>query len=96
MEGTCEMCERENMELTFHHLIPKCQHSKKSIKRKFSSEEMKTRGIDVCRDCHPTIHKFIKNKDLAKTYNTLETLLEHEEISKFVKWVSKQTKKAKR
>ena len=92
----CELCEREDMELTFHHLIPKCQHGKKSIKKMFDREEMQTRGIDVCRDCHPMIHKFISNKDLARKYNTKEVLLEHEEIAKFVEWVSKQRKKAKR
>jgi hypothetical protein len=62
----------------------------------FTREEMKTRGIDVCGDCHPMIHKFIPNKDMARTYNTKEMLLSHEEVAKFVTWVSKQNKKAKR
>jgi hypothetical protein len=91
----CELCDREK-ELTFHHLIPKCQHSKKSIKKIFDKKEMQTRGLDLCGDCHPMIHKFIKNKDMARTYNTKEMLLSHEEVAKFVTWVSKQNKKAKR
>jgi hypothetical protein len=33
---------------------------------------------------------------MARTYNTKEALLEHEEIAKFVVWVAKQNKKAKR
>lgn len=95
MEGTCEMCERE-METTFHHLIPKKNHNKNWCKKMFTREEMKTRGIDVCKDCHSTIHRFIDHKTLARKYNTLELLMAHPDIANFVEWVSKQRKKAKK
>lgn len=94
-KGNCKLCDREK-DLTFHHLIPQINHSKNTFKRLFSKEEMRTRGIDICRDCHSTIHRLIDNKTLGLMYNTLEKLLEHEEIFKFVEWVKKQNKKVKR
>ena len=94
--GTCELCQRYEMELTFHHLIPKMMHSKKWCKRMFTREEQKTRGANLCHDCHPNIHKYITERDMARIYNTIEKLLEHPEVSKFVTWVAKQRKKAKR
>jgi hypothetical protein len=57
---------------------------------------MNTRGIDICKDCHSTIHKLIDNKTLGLEYNTKELLLTHEGIAKFVKWVSNQDKKIKK
>lgn len=93
--GNCELCEREK-ELTFHHLIPQINHSKNAFKRLFTKEEMKTRGIDLCRECHSAIHRFIDNKTLGLKYNTKELLLQHEEVFKFVEWVKKQDKKVKK
>ncbi len=93
--GNCELCDREK-ELTFHHLIPQINHSKNNFKRLFTKEDMKNRGIDICRDCHSMIHRLIDNKTLGLRYNTKELLLEHEEVFKFVEWVKKQNKKIKR
>lgn len=95
MKEPCELCEREK-DLTFHHLIPQINHSKNKFQRLFTKEDMKTRGIDICKDCHSTIHKLIDNKTLGLEYNTKEKLLEHEGVAKFVKWVSGQNKKVKK
>lgn len=95
MKGNCELCEREK-ELTFHHLIPKINHSKNKFLRLFTKEEMRTRGIDLCRECHSFIHRLIDNKTLGLEYNTKEKLLENEKIFKFVEYVKKQTKKIKK
>jgi len=95
MENNCALCDREK-ELTFHHLIPKKNHSKNWCKRMFTKIEMKTRGIHVCRDCHSAIHRFISHVDLGKIYNTKKMLMTHPEIRKFVTWVSRQRKKAKK
>jgi hypothetical protein len=86
----CEICERENLKLQFHHLIPKKYHSKKSAKKVFTVEEMKTRGIMVCKLCHKTIHKFFNHKKLAFELNTLEALLNTEKIKKHKEWAQKQ------
>jgi hypothetical protein len=47
--------------------------------------------IDVCPDCHVAIHRFVpKEKELGRYHNTIELLLQHPEIGKFVAWVSKR------
>ena len=91
---TCAFCERERP-LTFHHLIPKKVHKKPMLQKKYSKEEMLTLGILLCSDCHSTIHRHIDHIELARLYHTKEALLGHPEISKFVKWVSKQDKRVK-
>ena len=95
MEGQCELCEREET-TTSHHLIPKQIHSKNWCKRMFTKDEMNSRRADLCGDCHPMIHKFFTHAELGKLYNTVEKLLANEKVFNYVKWVSKQNKKAKR
>ena len=47
--------------------------------------------VDLCHDCHSAIHKYVpKEKELGRNYYTLERLLEHPEIAKFVEWIKKQ------
>ncbi len=86
-EGPCELCGRVRP-LTFHHLIPRSVHANKWFKERHTREEM-ARGIDVCRDCHSAIHRFVPSeKTLARDYATKEQLLTHPELAKFVAWVS--------
>lgn len=86
--GNCTFCKRE-MELTFHHLIPRTCHKNKWFKDNFTFEDMKTRGVLLCKDCHITVHQTIPNeKELGRYYNTIETLLEQQDIKRFVNWVT--------
>lgn len=78
----CEICEKE-LPLTFHHLIPKKCHSNKWFRKRYTREEMNTRGIYVCRKCHSYIHSIAGNKELGRDYNTLENLLKHEKMVSF-------------
>lgn len=87
-EGHCEMCGRLRV-LTFHHLIPKTCHKNKWFKKNFTPEDFQS-GINVCHDCHSAIHRFIPEKLLGKEYNTLELLMGHDDVKKFVEWVSKR------
>jgi len=86
--GACPMCERV-VPLTFHHLRPRITHSK-YVKQGFSKEQLLTTGIDVCRACHSQIHTLFSNEELAKSFYTLELLLENEKVQKWVKYISKQ------
>lgn len=95
MDGICELCKRE-VETTSHHLIPKQIHSKDWCKRMFTRDEMKNRRADLCGDCHPMVHQYFTHSELGKIYNSIDELLTHEKVSKFVEWVSRQNKKAKR
>jgi hypothetical protein len=87
----CRLCGRVTRKgTTKHHLIPRTCHSNKWFKRQFTREQM-DETISVCHDCHSSIHKFIpKEKDLGRHYHTVETLLAHGQLGKFVAWVRKQ------
>jgi hypothetical protein len=81
----CELCERENL-LTFHHLIPVTLHTNKWFKKNYTREE-----INICKnDCHKQIHILISEKELGKKYNTLQKLLNHKEVKKYIKWLKKK------
>jgi 5-methylcytosine-specific restriction endonuclease McrA len=93
-ENLCELCGRTK-KLTFHHLIPKTCHSNKWFKKNFTTADMKTRGIYVCQHCHDFIHSQYSEKELGKSYNTKEILLQNSKIKEFIRWVRKQTKQRK-
>jgi hypothetical protein len=47
--------------------------------------------VSLCRDCHGAIHDLIPDeKELGRDFNTLEKLLSHAPMAKFVAWVRKQ------
>ncbi len=87
----CSLCNRITKRgTTEHHLIPRTCHSNKWFKKRFTREQM-SETVDVCRDCHKAIHRLIPDeKELGRSYNTLEGLRSHEEISKFLTWVRRQ------
>ncbi len=89
--GPCELCGRSGQSLSFHHLIPRHCHRKRRFRQRFSVEEMRSRGLWLCRACHGGIHDLIPDeKLLGWNYNTKELLLAHEGISKHVEWARKQ------
>ena len=91
----CALCERE-LPLTFHHLIPKKVHKKSQVMRKYTKEEIHTKGLWLCTDCHATIHLHINHLDLALHYQTVEAFMAHEQVGKFVNWVANQNKRVKK
>ena len=46
--------------------------------------------IDLCPACHGMVHAVLSEKELERSYYSVELLLGHEEIGTFVKWVAKQ------
>ena len=78
--STCPICSRTLGEINTskHHLIPKSRGGKGS--------EL----IEIHNICHQKIHSVFTLKELRDNFDTVEKLLEHEEISKFIKWVSKK------
>ena len=89
--GVCELCNREDIPLTFHHLIPKALHSKKWYKKTYAVDRLES-GVDLCVDCHEAVHDFLTEKVLGDSFNTLELLASHPKVSKFVSWVWNQKK----
>ena len=91
----CEMCERDLI-TTSHHLIPKQIHTKSWCIKLFTKDEMNNRRANLCRDCHPYLHKKFTHTQLGKLYNTIELIMANEDVQKYVAWVKRQRKKAKR
>jgi hypothetical protein len=71
----CPLCEREipASQRDEHHLVPRLKGGKETQ--------------HLHRICHRQIHALFSEQELASKYNTVEALLEHPEIQKFVKWV---------
>lgn len=90
--GACAMCDRI-MPLTKHHLIPRTTH-KYYLKKGFTQEHLNT-CVDICRPCHSAVHNLIDEKTLAKQYNTVEALLAHEGVQKFIAYAQKQKVRTK-
>lgn len=59
-----------------HHLIPA------TFKGKIK--------VTLHKVCHAKLHHTFSEREMSQYYHTIERLLEHEEIEKFVKWVRKQ------
>jgi len=88
----CELCGRENI-CTKHHLIPRTNHKNKWFKKNLTADEM-IKTIYLCKyECHREIHNLIPEKEMGKNYNTLKKLLAHENVSKYVSFVTKHENK---
>jgi len=87
----CELCGRTlKTGTTEHHLIPRTCHSNRWFKQRFSRETMAI-TVGFCRDCHREVHRIIpREKELGRDYNTIELLLQHPKIARFVQWAKKQ------
>ena len=84
----CELCQREGVRLTRHHLIPKSTHRTKRIRKKFDRDERTGAILMLCKPCHKQIHATVTEKQLADQFNTREALLAHPDIAKFLDWIS--------
>jgi len=87
VNGTCEICLREDLKLTKHHLIPKATHKRKRVQKQHDKEELHGRLLWICRGCHNHVHATLSERELADEYNTIETLLAHPEIEKYIEWI---------
>ncbi|TMW56246.1 hypothetical protein Poli38472_008894 [Pythium oligandrum] len=86
-EDVCEMCERP-MRLTLHHLIPRETHER--YRKKGYTQEFLNTCARICRPCHSKIHSTEDNKTLARDYNTVEKIMTHPDIQRWVSYAKKQ------
>jgi hypothetical protein len=90
----CRLCGSEESD-NFHHLIPRSVHSNKWFRKRFTREVMR-QGIDVCRQCHRAIHDLVPDeKELGRHYNTLEKLLRHPEVARYVAWKRQRARRSR-
>ncbi|ROV98765.1 hypothetical protein VMCG_06709 [Cytospora schulzeri] len=90
----CEICGRDWVPLTYHHLIPRFVHAK-AVKRGWHQEVDLQNVAWLCRACHSFVHRFAGHEELARKFFSIEKLLEQEEIQSFAKWVGRVRWKAK-
>ncbi len=86
--GQCELCRRQLL-LTAHHLIPRKLHRRKHFKKHYSKIVLQ-QTISICRDCHRGLHRLYDEMQLGKTLNTLDKLLQDQQVKKHVEWVARQ------
>ena len=76
----CELCSRHVPAelITQHHLRPK-QKGGTALDR-----------APLCRPCHKQIHATFSNAELARHYNTIDSLHGAEQLQPFLKWIRRQ------
>lgn len=79
MYDKCPICNRDMINGSYndHHFIPKS----------FGGKEK----ITIHKICHDKIHHTFSEREIFNYYNTIERILENEEIKKFIKWVRKKS-----
>ena len=70
----CPVCknDRDPNQMSSHHLIPACCKGKQKIL--------------ICSYCHHQIHSIFTEKELRDNFNSLESLLENEEMQEWIAW----------
>ncbi|KAH8173913.1 HNH endonuclease [Sarocladium implicatum] len=84
----CELCGRDWIPLSYHHLIPRFVHDK-AVKRGWHKKEDLQNVAWLCGACHRFVHHWRSHEDLARDYYTVDLLLEEEEVRKFAAWAGK-------
>lgn len=92
--GACEICERDWVPLTYHHLIPRQVHAK-VLKRKWHEEWQLNSVAWLCRACHSFVHQIAGNEDLARHWWSVELLISREDVQDWAKWVRRLRWKAR-
>ena len=84
----CEICGRDWIPLSYHHLIPRFVHDK-AVKRGWHKKEDLQNVAWLCGACHRFVHHWRSHEDLARDYYTVDLLLEEEEVRRFAAWAGK-------
>lgn len=77
--GQCPICDRDMWKgpsIDKHHMVPKCKGGK-------ATEYLH-------KICHRKIHSIWTEKELEREFNNADKIREHEEIQKFIKFISKK------
>ncbi|KAH8727194.1 hypothetical protein GQ44DRAFT_612251 [Phaeosphaeriaceae sp. PMI808] len=91
----CELCLRDWVPLTYHHLIPRSTHER-VMKRGWHTEDKLNSVAWLCRACHSFVHRLARNEVLAKSYYTVglireggveEDLEKRKEVEGWIGWI---------
>jgi len=84
----CELCLQKR-DLTFHHLIPRKLHRRKSFRKRFDRETLR-RGIYICGLCHKGLHKLYDEHTLARQFSDRESIIGDTAIARHIGWSARQ------
>jgi len=84
----CELCHRDYINLTYHHLIPRFVHAK-AVKRGWRRPDELQNVAWLCGACHRAVHRFASHEDLARYYYTVDLLAQQDEIARFAQWAGR-------
>ncbi|PYH99271.1 hypothetical protein BO71DRAFT_343416, partial [Aspergillus ellipticus CBS 707.79] len=92
--AACEICERDWIPLSYHHLIPRGVHAK--VLKKGWHEEWRLNSVAwLCRACHSFVHRMAGNEELAREYYTVELIWGREDVRNWAAWVGRVRWKAR-
>ena len=75
-------------------MIPRSTHER-VLKRGWHEEWELNRVAWLCRACHSFVHGIAGNEELAREWNTVERLLEREDVRRWAGWVGRVRWKAR-
>ncbi|KAK5625442.1 hypothetical protein RRF57_001158 [Xylaria bambusicola] len=84
----CEICGRDWINLSYHHLIPRFVHAK-AVRRGWHRECDLQNVAWLCGACHRFVHRFAPHEELARRYYTVELLLAEDEVKRWADWVGR-------
>ncbi len=87
----CALCglEYDDEDMNFHHLIPKSFHANKRIQKEYKKDFLNKNGVYLCIPCHNKLHSCITEKEMAFNFNTIDKILENNEIKIWIEWKEK-------
>lgn len=81
----CPICGREaGGEMQSHHLLPR------TFRTRTKAVHDNDNKVVIHKVCHQKIHATFSEQELFTLYHTISSIVEHPEMSKFIKWVSKK------
>lgn len=86
--SACEICDRDWVPMTYHHLIPRAVHAK-VLKRSWHEENQLNSVAWLCRACHSFVHRMASNEELAKEWYTVDRICSREDVQKWAQWVQR-------
>lgn len=66
------------------------EHTRLTRRSLYTIQECRTRLAYLCRQCHTTVHRRFTTSELADEWNTVEKLLQDEQLEKWARYASRQ------
>ena len=74
----CELCKRESLRFTSHHLVPRSRGCSLGPQ------------VKLCPICHRQLHAMFSETTLAKELNSIDELRANPEFSEYLRWARHQ------